>query len=180
MRSRLIGLASIALALVLPGCADDEPMTVSELLADPVHEQAVIQGTTDAVGELFCPCFELSSDGGTVMVWYDLATHDGEEVPAVEIAGIGNGDTVEVTGWLVTEPPPAGTPHEFIATDIVKLTEGSTTGLPNPASVYCEEQGGVVEIRTDEEGNQQGFCVFPDGSECDEWAYFRGRCRPGG
>jgi hypothetical protein len=23
------------------------------------------------------------------------------------------------------------------------------------------------------------MCVFPDGSECDEWAYFRGECKPG-
>jgi len=50
--------------------------------------------------------------------------------------------------------------------------------LPNPASAYCEDQGYVVEIRTDEQGNQYGFCVFPDGSECDEWAFFRGDCGP--
>ena len=50
--------------------------------------------------------------------------------------------------------------------------------LPNPASVYCEEQGYRVEIRTDDEGNQHGVCVFPDGSECDEWAFFRGECGP--
>jgi len=53
-------------------------------------------------------------------------------------------------------------------------------GLPNPASVYCEEQAGLLEIRTDASGGQAGVCVFPDGSECDEWAYFRGECQPGG
>ncbi len=53
-------------------------------------------------------------------------------------------------------------------------------GLPNPASVYCEEQGGRLEIRTDASGGQAGVCAFPDGSECDEWAYFRGECQPGG
>ena len=26
------------------------------------------------------------------------------------------------------------------------------------------------------DGSQNGICVFPDGSECDEWAYFRGEC----
>lgn len=50
------------------------------------------------------------------------------------------------------------------------------TGLPNPASVYCEEQGGRLEIRSDESGGQGGFCVFPDGSECEEWAFYRGEC----
>ena len=53
-------------------------------------------------------------------------------------------------------------------------------GLPNPASVYCEENGGTVEIREDESGGQVGYCIFPDGSECDEWAYFRDECAPGG
>ncbi len=50
-------------------------------------------------------------------------------------------------------------------------------GLANPASVYCEEQGYKLEIRTDEQGSY-GVCLFPDGSECDEWAFFRGECGP--
>jgi putative hemolysin len=53
------------------------------------------------------------------------------------------------------------------------------TGMPNPASVYCGEQGGTVDIRTAADGSQQGFCVFDDGSECDEWAFFNGTCAPG-
>jgi len=52
------------------------------------------------------------------------------------------------------------------------------TGIANPASVYCEEQGGTVDIRTDESGGQVGFCVFSDGTEVDEWAYFRGEAQP--
>lgn len=52
-------------------------------------------------------------------------------------------------------------------------------GLANPASVYCEEKGGKLEIRTDENGGQYGVCIFEDGSECEEWAYFRGECQPG-
>jgi hypothetical protein len=50
--------------------------------------------------------------------------------------------------------------------------------MPNPASLYCEEQGNRLEIRTDANGNQSGVCIFPDGSECDEWVYFRGECGP--
>ena len=23
------------------------------------------------------------------------------------------------------------------------------------------------------------MCIFPDGGECDEWAYFRSECKPG-
>ncbi len=50
--------------------------------------------------------------------------------------------------------------------------------MPNPASVYCEEQGNKIEIRTAADGSQSGVCIFPDGSECDEWAYFRKECGP--
>jgi putative hemolysin len=48
--------------------------------------------------------------------------------------------------------------------------------LPNPASAYCEQQGYKLEVRTKDDGSQTGICIFPDGSECDEWAYFRGEC----
>ena len=49
-------------------------------------------------------------------------------------------------------------------------------GMPNPASVYCTQQGNKLEIRTAADGSQSGACVFPDGSTCDEWAYYRGEC----
>ncbi|MGB8647248.1 MAG: DUF333 domain-containing protein [Anaerolineae bacterium] len=51
--------------------------------------------------------------------------------------------------------------------------------LPNPASVYCEQNGGKLELRQDSAGGVAGACVFSDGSECDEWAYFRGECKRG-
>ena len=55
----------------------------------------------------------------------------------------------------------------------------SQAAVPNPASVYCEQQGNRLEIRTTTDGGQYGMCIFPDGSECDEWAYFRGECHVG-
>jgi putative hemolysin len=57
-------------------------------------------------------------------------------------------------------------------------TGTSQPNMPNPASAYCEEQGYRLEIRTAADGSQAGYCIFPDGSECDEWAYFRGECGP--
>jgi putative hemolysin len=45
--------------------------------------------------------------------------------------------------------------------------------VPNPASVFCEEEGGTVEIETDADGNQTGICVLPSGERVDEWEYFR-------
>ena len=61
-------------------------------------------------------------------------------------------------------------PHPTVAAPI---------GMPNPASVYCTDEGGKLDIR-DEAAGQVGYCVFPDGSECEEWAFFRGECMPGG
>jgi putative hemolysin len=54
----------------------------------------------------------------------------------------------------------------------------SPLGLPNPASAYCEEQGYELEMRTDASGTV-GYCIFPDGTECEEWAFYRGDCAPG-
>lgn len=50
--------------------------------------------------------------------------------------------------------------------------------LPNPASVHCREMGNTLDIRTEADGSQHGVCVLPDGTECDEWAYFREECGP--
>jgi len=60
-----------------------------------------------------------------------------------------------------------------------KLTSPKTetkVGLPNPASVHCEEVGGTLDIRTDASGGQVGYCVFPDKTECEEWALLRNEC----
>jgi putative hemolysin len=57
--------------------------------------------------------------------------------------------------------------------------EAEGIGMPNPASVHCDEEGGKLEIR-DEAGGEVGYCIFDDGSECEEWAFYRGDCAPGG
>jgi putative hemolysin len=55
-------------------------------------------------------------------------------------------------------------------------TETPQVNMPNPASVYCEQNGNTLEIHTAVDGSQSGICVFPDGSTCEEWAYYRGEC----
>ena len=44
-------------------------------------------------------------------------------------------------------------------------------GIANPASEFCAKQGYRLELR-----GQEGICVFPNGRECEEWAFFRGEC----
>ncbi len=53
--------------------------------------------------------------------------------------------------------------------------ENQKTSLANPASVYCEEHGGELEIREGDEG-QFGVCKLSNGVECEEWAFYRGEC----
>ena len=64
-------------------------------------------------------------------------------------------------------------------TDLVspgnETTPTPEVGIANPASVYCEEQGGKLEIRKNPDGSETGWCLFPDGRECDEWNFFRSK-----
>ncbi|OGQ97940.1 MAG: hypothetical protein A2284_11490 [Deltaproteobacteria bacterium RIFOXYA12_FULL_61_11] len=62
--------------------------------------------------------------------------------------------------------------------DLNPNAEPPLIGMANPAAVKCSEDG--VDSRTVEtEAGQHGICIFEDGSECEEWAYFRGECEPG-
>lgn len=58
-------------------------------------------------------------------------------------------------------------------------TTPDNSKIANPATINCEKKGGKVDIRTAEDGSQSGVCVFPDRSECEEWAFYRGECTPG-
>lgn len=51
--------------------------------------------------------------------------------------------------------------------------------IANPASTYCQKEGGQSNIRQNADGSQTGYCVFSDGSECDEWAFLLKRCSAG-
>lgn len=62
-------------------------------------------------------------------------------------------------------------PYELLGESSIKIA--------NPASVYCEEHEGRLEIRKDNESNEYGVCVFGDGSECEEWKFFRTECKKG-
>ena len=58
-----------------------------------------------------------------------------------------------------------------------KTEEEDTVGIANSAAVYCEEQGGEIKIAENEE-ESTSYCVFPDGSVCEEFAFYNGECDP--
>ncbi len=59
---------------------------------------------------------------------------------------------------------------------IVYGSPASATGqfIANPASVNCINQGGTLDLK-----REYGICKFVDGTECEEWAFFRGTCTMG-
>lgn len=56
---------------------------------------------------------------------------------------------------------------------------GAAVGMPNPASVFCRDQGGTTQLRKQTDSSVIGLCHFPDGRLCEEWSLFRsGACLP--
>ena len=48
--------------------------------------------------------------------------------------------------------------------------------MPNPSAVYCVRLGYKYKTVLDDEGNQYGLCIFPDGDACRAWDFYRGKC----
>jgi hypothetical protein len=67
----------------------------------------------------------------------------------------------------------------FALSVIALFVVGIGAAMPNPASKYCVDQGYNNTIRTNPDGSQTGYCIFPNGRECEEWAFFRGECKYG-
>ncbi|WEK03880.1 MAG: DUF333 domain-containing protein [Candidatus Devosia phytovorans] len=43
----------------------------------------------------------------------------------------------------------------------------------DPASIYCEDNGGQVEIVKNGSGAELALCNLPDGTSIEAWSYFR-------
>jgi len=67
------------------------------------------------------------------------------------------------------------------AISFIPVTKMVDTELGNSASQYCLEHGGLSLVKTlvrNGSESQEGICEFPNGSQCEEWQYFRGECKP--
>ena len=83
----------------------------------------------------------------------------------------GNKDDVEELGKAILKYP------------IERVYTGHCTGIKAyrilkevmgaKLEYYCTQNGNKLEIHTAADDSQSGICVFPDGSTCDEWAYYR-------
>lgn len=50
--------------------------------------------------------------------------------------------------------------------------------MVNPASKNCLDKGGQLEI-VKETAGELGICKFTDGTQCEEWQFFRNECQKG-
>jgi len=152
-------------------------VTVEILESFPVQVEVLIEGSLrDSCTEIDDVSQRFEAETGTF--WIEImtvrTTDDAcaqvlvpfEETVPLEVSGLPAGTyTVDVHGT-----------EESFALQVDNAPPDA--GLPNPASVYCEERGYRVEMRIGGDGGQYGVCVFPNGSECEEWAFFRGECGP--
>lgn len=54
-------------------------------------------------------------------------------------------------------------------------TEPSQPARDNASVSYCESRGGIYQERA-RSGGRVGYCVFPDATECEAWAFFHSLC----
>jgi parallel beta-helix repeat protein len=62
------------------------------------------------------------------------------------------------------------------AEEPVDISKYLYSGFANPLAIYCEELGFKFETRTLPSGYKYSFCIFPDGSECEQKDFFGGHC----
>ncbi len=160
------------------GKAHVNDVLVQVLESFPVQVQVVIRGElADGCTEIDAITQRFEADENTFWIDVEALRTTNEDCPeelvpfeetvALDVYGLPAGTyTVDVSGT-----------RDTFVLDVDNAP--SDAELPNPASVYCEDQGYRLEMRTGDDGGQYGVCVFPDGSECDEWAFYRGECGPG-
>ena len=51
--------------------------------------------------------------------------------------------------------------------------EKQVIGTPNPAAKFCVDKGGKSVTVKDSNGNEKGICKFRNGTQIDEWDYYR-------
>lgn len=79
----------------------------------------------------------------------------------------------ESGGWVKHGNPRDPKPERVCGVSQNEARQNENVQVANPASVFCLEKGGSLEFRGDADGNVYGVCIFDDGTECDEWNFFR-------
>lgn len=167
-RMTMIAFGLLLLAALVAGCrpVTAPAATTSELAAtEEAAEEATAEAAEEGVGlanpaSVFC-----EENGGKLEIRDET---DGQAGYCVFDDGSECGEWAYLRGECAPGEAAPSTP-----------AEDAPIGMANPASVFCADNSGTLEMRQDAGGGEYGMCVFSDGSECEEWAYFRGECTPG-
>ena len=78
------------------------------------------------------------------------------------------------------DPQPETQPQEEQTTandvDYGDSQMAEDTALSNPATVYCLNRNGEFEMKKTLAGTTEGYCTLPDGTICEVWALYKGKC----
>lgn len=56
---------------------------------------------------------------------------------------------------------------------LLEILKKQVIGTPNPAAKFCVDKGGKSVTVKDSNGNEKGICKFRNGTQIDEWDYYR-------
>jgi putative hemolysin len=180
-----VGMASAIALLVLMIAGGTVAM--GRALFAPATPAAGISHDTGAETVAWC-----GEAGGTIVMRTAALTPDadppgvlGEPEPFCEFTGGAGADegsmisvlaeslsstqpTMAAMAYLQGKPMPAIDPP-------ANATPGAMTGIPNPASIYCQQAGGVegawvaLDMAADAPFRNVSMCVFPDRSAIESW-----------
>ncbi|MCL5090784.1 MAG: DUF333 domain-containing protein [Patescibacteria group bacterium] len=80
--------------------------------------------------------------------------------------------------WVKHGNPKNPKPNYPCSLEGQKASAQEETTLPNPASQNCLDKGGTLK-QVEETAGTLGICQFSDGSQCEEWQFFRDECKVG-
>jgi len=77
-----------------------------------------------------------------------------------------------ILGCVTTPPVQKPSVNQTVNSTQTPPVSNGTAQIANPAATNCVQKGYKYELR-----GSTGYCIFPSGRECEEWAYFRGECK---
>jgi putative hemolysin/C1A family cysteine protease len=68
-----------------------------------------------------------------------------------------------------------GPTSESVSSCGANNSQGDRLGMANPAATYCKDLGYDYSVVETNDG-ERGKCIFPDGTQCEEWNFLAGKC----
>ncbi|MBU1975832.1 MAG: hypothetical protein KKG59_05500 [Nanoarchaeota archaeon] len=140
-------------------------LSIAELLKTPTSAELEIYGEVSGLGELRCPCFNLTSENESIIVFYQNLSNE-----SVQINELRNGNIIVVSGELVMSTL-AESENQFQAKTITKPENAANADFRSDEE--CNEkcrankEGACrTPIEIDSSFEKMGNCIIP-GTKCN-------------